>query len=57
MSYSFELTDMIGNSVKAMKNINSNSFQISRNDLQNGMYFYRIYQAGNIVGTGKLVIQ
>jgi len=56
-SYSFELTDIIGNSVRSINDINSNSFQLSRNDLQNGIYLYHIFQAGTIVGNGKLVIQ
>jgi uncharacterized repeat protein (TIGR01451 family) len=55
--YSFEMLDMLGRNVKAVKNISEKQFSISRNDLQNGMYFYRITSAEGVVGSGKLIIK
>jgi hypothetical protein len=54
--YSFELTDVLGKKVKMMNNIFEKQFSISRSELKNGIYFYKIYTAESIVGIGKLVI-
>lgn len=55
--YSFEMFDVLGKSVKTMKDISSKEFQISRNGLQDGVYFYKIYSAESAVAIGKLIIQ
>jgi uncharacterized repeat protein (TIGR01451 family) len=55
--YSFELTDVLGKQVRLVTGINDKQFQISRSGLENGVYFYKIYSSGSIVGIGKLVIQ
>ncbi|MGQ0829222.1 MAG: T9SS type A sorting domain-containing protein [Bacteroidota bacterium] len=56
-NYTFELLDVLGKQVRSIKEINSNEFQISRNSLPNGIYFYKVYNAENIVGVGKLIIK
>jgi len=56
-TYSFEMVDVLGKVVKAMQQISTKEFQISRNGLQNGVYFYKIRSAECIVGIGKLVIR
>lgn len=55
--YSFELIDVLGKKVMETKNITSNQFMISRNNLENGVYFYKIYNAETLVGIGKLVVK
>jgi hypothetical protein len=56
-SYSFELLDVLGKQVRFIKEINTREFQLSRNGLPNGIYFYKIYSAESIAGIGKLVIK
>jgi hypothetical protein len=55
--YSFELTDVLGKKVRTMTNISDKQFSISRNSLENGIYFYRIYSAENTLGIGKLIVK
>lgn len=57
VTYSFEMFDVLGKNVKSVQGISSKEFQISRNDLQNGVYFYKIRSAESIISIGKLVIQ
>jgi uncharacterized repeat protein (TIGR01451 family) len=56
-TYSFEMTDMLGRNVRTAKNISEKQFSISRNELQSGMYFYKITNENGVVGTGKLIIK
>jgi len=55
--YSFEMFDALGKNVKSMQQILTKEFNITRNGLQNGIYFYKIYSAENTVGVGKLIIR
>jgi uncharacterized repeat protein (TIGR01451 family) len=55
--YSFEMFDVLGKNVKTLKGISTKEFQISRNGLENGVYFYKIYSAENTLGIGKLIVQ
>ncbi|MCW3103599.1 MAG: hypothetical protein JWO09_2039 [Bacteroidetes bacterium] len=54
--YSFELSDVLGKSVKSMKTTDR-QFSVSREGLQNGMYFYSITTADGLVGIGKVIIK
>ncbi|MFL5764729.1 MAG: PKD domain-containing protein [Bacteroidia bacterium] len=56
-TYLFELTDVLGKKVKKMNNITTKQFSISREDLENGIYFYKISSPEGVVNTGKLIIQ
>jgi len=56
-TYTFEITDVLGKKVNEIKNISDKQFSISRNDLQNGIYFYKIYSTEKIIGAGKLIIK
>jgi uncharacterized repeat protein (TIGR01451 family) len=56
-TYSFELTDVLGKNVRSINGISEKQFQVSRNGLQNGIYFYKIYSSESIVGIGKLIIK
>ena len=55
--YSFELTDVLGKKVKSIDGITAKQFEISRNGLENGIYFYKIYSSESIIGAGKVVIK
>jgi PKD repeat protein len=55
--YSFELTDVLGKKVKSINGISEKQFEISRNGLENGIYFYKIYSAESVAGIGKIIIQ
>ncbi|CAN5309778.1 hypothetical protein BH10BAC1_BH10BAC1_01610 [soil metagenome] len=55
--YSFELTDVLGKKVKSINGITTKQFEISRNGLENGIYFYKIYSSESIIGVGKVVIE
>lgn len=54
---SFELYDMMGKKVMNIQTIAEKKFEISRNGLAEGCYFYRIQSAENLVGSGKLMIK
>jgi hypothetical protein len=55
--YSFVLYDILGRPVFKEENINSDSFQIDRNNLQGGAYLYKLYFKNNLTVSGKLLIQ
>ena len=55
--YSFELTDILGKKVKSKNGISEKQFEISRDGLENGIYFYKIYTSESVVGIGKVVIK
>ncbi|MCW3084878.1 MAG: hypothetical protein JWP12_2244 [Bacteroidetes bacterium] len=55
-TYSFEMTDVLGKTVKSMQGISEKQFTVSRNGLPNGMYFYKIYSNTKTVSTGKLIV-
>jgi hypothetical protein len=55
--YSFEMFDVLGKNVKTLKGISTKEFQISRNGLENGVYFYKIYSGENTLSIGKLIVQ
>ena len=52
----FELYDLLGKRVM-MTPITQQQTIIERNDLQTGLYFYRITNENQIIGNGKLVIE
>jgi uncharacterized repeat protein (TIGR01451 family) len=55
-SYNFELTNVLGQKVKEQNNITGN-YMLHRNGLENGVYFYRIYNAQRTISTGKLIVK
>jgi uncharacterized repeat protein (TIGR01451 family) len=55
--YSFEMLDVLGKVVKSVNGISSKQFQVSRNGLETGIYFYKIYSAERVIGMGKVVIR
>lgn len=55
-TYTFVMTDVLGKTFRLMKT-NEKQFTISRNGLEEGMYFYNITDSKGIVGKGKVVIK
>ncbi|MES2592151.1 MAG: T9SS type A sorting domain-containing protein [Bacteroidota bacterium] len=55
--YSFEMIDVLGKTVKSISGISTKQFEVSRNGLESGIYFYKIYTSGHGVANGKVVIK
>ncbi|MGZ6539787.1 MAG: T9SS type A sorting domain-containing protein, partial [Bacteroidia bacterium] len=49
--------DVVGKEVKIISNIQSHQFIMDRSGLSNGMYFYKLINKGQVIGSGKLVIK
>lgn len=56
-AFSFELIDMLGKTVQSQQNIMAKQFQINRNGLESGIYFYKISSSTGVIGTGKVIIK
>ena len=54
---SFYLYDVTGRIVKTIKNITTPEFKLEREDLQSGIYFYRLNDLEKVISTGKLIIE
>ncbi len=52
----FELYNIIGEQVKAIYDINEDKFVISRENLPNGIYIYKISSKDKLICAGKLVV-
>jgi hypothetical protein len=53
----FEMYDVFGREVKQLVIRNSSSFVISRDNLPSGIYFYKLSNSTEIIGTGKIIIE
>ena len=56
IKYDFILYDQFGRVVKEIMNITEKKTIIQKNDLDSGMYFYKAISTGNIIGTGKILV-
>ncbi len=54
--YTIQLYDIQGKKVKEVKNITDTYYELNRGDLKAQMYFYKVFDNENQVGTGKFVI-
>jgi hypothetical protein len=52
----FELYDVTGRMVQSAL-VQGSSFELRREDLQAGMYFFRLLANGKFVASGKLIVQ
>lgn len=52
----FSLYDVLGNEVKNLM-IETSEYRLKRNNLPEGIYFYRFYNNIKVIGNGKLIIQ
>jgi uncharacterized repeat protein (TIGR01451 family) len=55
--YSFEMLDVLGKNVKTIQNITTKEFTVSRADLPDGVYFYKIKTSEKVLSVGKLIVQ
>ena len=55
--FGFELYDVTGRLQQSLPSVGNSQFQIHRNQLQGGVYLYRIVVSGNQVAYGKLVVE
>ena len=53
----FEMYDVLGKKVKTISIIDPSSTIIPRDDLPSGIYFYKIFDQKETIGTGKLIIE
>jgi hypothetical protein len=53
----FKLYDLLGKEVFVMESIATPSFGFRKNDLNTGMYFYRISSVEGKIGEGKIIIR
>ena len=56
-SYDFSLHDVTGKLKKKITGIEANQFELKREDLSAGIYFYSIHSREKFMTAGKLVIQ
>lgn len=52
-----QLMDINGQLIKVIPSVNNNNFTIYREDLTNGMYFFKIMQGNEEVTNGKIIVQ
>lgn len=48
--------DLFGNSIVSVSNISGNSFEFNRNNMIDGIYFYRLVSDNNVIDAGRLII-
>ncbi len=53
----FKIYNIIGQIVKTVSGIRSNEFQLTRDNLCRGMYFYQLTERNRIISRGKLLIE
>ena len=53
----FLMYDLTGKEIEVKCSISTQQIVIERGDLPNGIYFYKISQNNNIIGTGKLIVE
>lgn len=51
------IVDVLGKEVKNVSNISSNTIKIDRTGMSNGIYFYKLYNSGKPISTGKIVFK
>ncbi len=48
--------DIVGKEIKRIDNIGNNSVTVEKGELNQGVYFYNLYNAEKIIGRGKFII-
>ena len=49
--------DMMGREIKKIKNMSGKEIIVKRDDMTNGIYFYKITQYNIVITTGKLIFE
>ncbi|MBI5541651.1 MAG: T9SS type A sorting domain-containing protein [Bacteroidia bacterium] len=57
MPYNLEVFDMLGKKVRAIENINSTTFKFSSDDLESGIYLYKVLSYDKEIGKGKMIVE
>ncbi|CAN5446983.1 hypothetical protein BH10BAC1_BH10BAC1_06880 [soil metagenome] len=52
-----KIVDVTGRTVKIIEGIEINEIEINRNEINNGIYFYSLIEAEQVISKGKLVIE
>jgi hypothetical protein len=52
----FELYDATGRMIRS-RLVSGSSFEVSREDLQAGIYFFRLFSEGRFVASGKMILE
>jgi uncharacterized repeat protein (TIGR01451 family) len=55
--FDFSLFDVTGRALKIISSIDSNTFEITRDELSAGVYYFKISTAAKKVANGKLVVE
>jgi hypothetical protein len=48
---------MLGKKVRSIDNINSNTFNFSSDDLESGIYLYKVLSFDKEIGKGKIIVE
>lgn len=56
-SYTFKMFNSSGSMIKMIKNISTDSFQLQKENLNSGFYYFYLYSSGKTYYSGKLLIQ
>ncbi len=57
LPYKLEVFDMLGKKVRSIDNINSNTFNFSSDDLESGIYLYKVLSFDKEIGKGKIIVE
>ncbi|MBA3971096.1 MAG: T9SS type A sorting domain-containing protein [Bacteroidetes bacterium] len=53
----FVIYDILGKEIRTIADITSHELTIDRNNIADGMYVYKLFNRGEVIGTGKLIIK
>jgi hypothetical protein len=53
----FSLYDVTGKLVLSFDHINTTEFRLERENLKSGVYFYKLNDASNLLGSGKIILE
>ena len=56
-NFDFELFDVTGKLMKKISNMNENRFELKRDDMSAGVYFYRITTTSKQRAYGRVVVE
>ena len=52
-----EIIDVLGKIVLTRNDFINNEMTINRNNIRNGLYFYKVYDSNSIIGKGRLIVE
>lgn len=57
LPYKLEVYNILGKKVRSIDNINSNTFKFSSDDLESGIYLYKVLSSEKEIGKGKIFVE